>query len=155
MSHWKDLFAEIVATDVCCGCAACVLVCPHHVLEYDYSMEKPFQTDEKRPDGCTHGDKGCELCALACPRLDHDAGIWRWNWPTLEEQLFGRTRKPDEVFGVAREVVLAQAADPDVLAAAQDGGIGSALILHGLKTGDLDGAAVSAYDGKQMTSPKL
>jgi Fe-S-cluster-containing hydrogenase component 2 len=42
MSHWKDLFREIVATDVCCGCAACVLVCPHHVLDYDYSMEKPF-----------------------------------------------------------------------------------------------------------------
>src|SRR5688572_10898016 len=87
MSHWKDLFAEIVATDVCCGCAACVLVCPHHVLDYDFSMAKPFQTDEKRPDGCSHGDKGCELCALACPRLDHEAGIWRWNWPQLEEQL--------------------------------------------------------------------
>ncbi len=155
MSHWKDLFREIVATDVCCGCAACVLVCPHHVLDYDYSMEKPFQTDVQRPDGCSHGDKGCELCALACPRLDHEAGIWRWNWPQLEEQLFGRTRKPDEVFGVARDVVVAQAADADVLAAAQDGGVGSALILHGLETGTLDGAAVSAYDGQQMTSPRL
>lgn len=155
MSHWKDLFREIVATDVCCGCAACVLVCPHHVLDYDYSMEKPFQTDELRPDGCTHGEKGCELCALACPRLDHDAGTWRWNWPQLEDLLYGRQRKADEIFGVARDVVLAQAADPDVLTAAQDGGIGSALILHGLETGALDGAAVSAYDGRQMTSPKL
>jgi coenzyme F420 hydrogenase subunit beta len=155
VSQWKELFREIVATDVCCGCAACVLVCPHKVLDYDFSMEKPFQTDELLPDNCSHGEKGCELCALACPRLDHEAGIWRWNWPQLEELLFGRTRKPDEVFGVAREVVLARASDPEVVKAAQDGGIGSALIIHGLETGGLDGAVVSAFDGKQMTSPKL
>jgi coenzyme F420 hydrogenase subunit beta len=155
MSHWKDLFREIVATDVCCGCAACVLVCPHHVLEYDYDMEKPYQTDVMRPDSCSHGETGCEICALACPRLDHEAGIWRWNWPTLEEQLFGKTRASDEVFGVAREVVLGQAADPAVLAKAQDGGVASALLIRGFETGALDGAAVSAYDGKQMTTPKL
>lgn len=155
MSQWKELFSEIVATDVCCGCAACVLVCPHHVLDYDYGMEKPFQTDLERPDDCSHGIKGCTLCAQACPRLDHDAGIWRWNWPELEELLFGRTRGPDEVFGVAREVVVARAAEEAVVAAGQDGGIGSALILHGLETGALDGAVVSAFDGKQMTSPRL
>jgi coenzyme F420 hydrogenase subunit beta len=155
VSHWKDLFREIIATDVCCGCAACVLVCPHHVLDYDHSMEKPFQTDVARPDSCSHGEKGCELCALACPRLDHDAGVWRWQWPNLEEQLFGRTRRPDEVFGVFREVVLARASDPEIVAAAQDGGVASALLLHGFGTGALDGAAVSAYDGRQMTQPKL
>jgi coenzyme F420 hydrogenase subunit beta len=155
VSHWKDLFREIVATDVCCGCAACVVVCPHHVLDYDYALEKPYQTDVMRPDSCSHGETGCEICALACPRLDHDAGIWRWNWPTLEEQLFGRTRQADEVFGSFREVVLGQAADPEVLKAAQDGGVASALLIRGLETGTLDGAAVSAYDGRQMTQPKL
>ncbi|HYZ93871.1 MAG TPA: Coenzyme F420 hydrogenase/dehydrogenase, beta subunit C-terminal domain [Actinomycetota bacterium] len=156
MSQWKELFEQIVATDVCCSCAACVLVCPHHVLDYDFDMEKPFQTDPERPDDCSHGIKGCTLCAQACPRLDHDAGIWRWNWPQLEEQLFGRTRNPDEIFGVAREVVVARAAQDSVVAAAQDGGIATALILHGLETGALDGAVVSGYDGKtQMTEPKL
>lgn len=156
VSQWRELFKEIVATDVCCGCAACVLVCPHKVLDYDFSMEKPFQTDEERPDDCSHGIKGCTLCAQACPRLDHDAGIWRWNWPQLEEQLFGRTRNADELFGVAREVVLARAADDGVVSAAQDGGIATALILHGLATGGLDGAVVSGFDGKtQMTEPRL
>jgi coenzyme F420 hydrogenase subunit beta len=155
VSHWKELFAEIISTDVCCSCAACVLVCPHHVLDYDYDMEKPFQTDVLRPDSCSHGEKGCELCALACPRLDHDAGVWRWNWPELEGQLFGKTRKTDETFGVYREIVVARASDPAVCEVGQDGGIGSALLLHGLETGALDGAVVSAFDGNQMTSPKL
>ena len=45
----QDLFGEIVSTDVCCGCAACVLVCPHNVLDYDYSMEKPFRSIEVEP----------------------------------------------------------------------------------------------------------
>jgi coenzyme F420 hydrogenase subunit beta len=156
MSHWKELFAEIISTDVCCGCAACVVVCPHHVLDYDFSMEKPFQTDEQRPSSCSHGEKGCELCALACPRLDHGAGIWRWNWPDLEEMLFGRPRQPDEVFGVFRSVILGRASDPAIVEAAQDGGVGSALLLHGLETGALDGAVVSGYDGAtQMTEPRL
>ena len=156
MSQWKELFSEIVSTDVCCGCAACVLVCPHHVLDYDFETEKPFQTDPERPDDCSHGIKGCTLCAQACPRLDHDTGVWRWNWPSLEEQLFGRTRRPDELFGVARQVVLARSADEAVVGAAQDGGIASALILHGLETGALDGAVVSGYDGAtQITEPRL
>jgi coenzyme F420 hydrogenase subunit beta len=156
MSQWKELFSEIVASDVCCACAACVLVCPHHVLEYDFELEKPYQTDELRPDNCSHGEKGCDICARACPRLDHEAGIWRWNWPELEMQLFGRTRNADEVFGISRQILLARSSDPAIVAAAQDGGIGSALVLHGLETGALDGAVVSGYDGSnQMTEPKL
>ncbi len=155
MSQWKELFREIVATDVCCSCAACVVVCPHHVLRYDFGLEKPYQTDELHPDNCSHGEKGCDICARACPRLDHEAGIWRWNWPQLEELLFGRTRAPDEIYGVARQVVLARSSDPGVVAKSQDGGIGSAIILHGLETGAFQGAVVSAFDGKQMTSPKL
>src|SRR5438270_10578417 len=96
VSHWKELFSQIVATDVCCGCAACVVVCPHHVLDYDFQMEKPFQTDTLRPDSCSHGETGCEICALACPRLDHETGLWRWNWPQLEEAPHGRTRNSDD-----------------------------------------------------------
>jgi coenzyme F420 hydrogenase subunit beta len=156
MSQWRELFSEIVSTDVCCGCAACVLVCPHHVLDYDFTMEKPFQTDPGRPNDCSHGIKGCTLCAQACPRLDHDAGVWRWQWPQLEEQLFGRTRRPDEVFGVAREVVLARATAPRVCEAGQDGGIASAMLLYGFENGALDGAVVSGFDGAtQMTEPRL
>src|SRR5687768_4669085 len=105
MSHWSDLYSQIINTDVCCGCAACVVVCPHHVLGYDAELEKPFQTDIKHPDGCSHGDTGCDICARACPRLDHDTGMWRWDWPQLEELLYGRRRGSDEVFGINRFVL--------------------------------------------------
>jgi coenzyme F420 hydrogenase subunit beta len=133
-----------------------VVVCPHHVLRYDFSREKPYQTDEMHPDDCSHGQTGCDICARACPRLDHDAGIWRWDHPQLEELLFGRTRTTEDVFGIHRQVVLARSSDPDVVAKAQDGGVGSAIILHGLASGALQGAVVSGYDGAtQMTEPRL
>lgn len=156
MSQWKELFDQIVATDVCCACAACVLVCPHHVLEYDFALEKPYQTDELHPDSCSHGEKGCDICARACPRLDHENGVWKWNWPELETLLHGRTRQPDEVFGIYRQVLLARSTDPQIMAQAQDGGIGSALILHGFETGRLDGAVVCGLDASPwMTQPRL
>lgn len=156
MSQWKELFSEIVATDVCCGCAACVLVCPHDVLAYDFDTEKPFQTDDLRPDNCSHGEIGCDICTRACPRIDHEAGIWRWQWPELETLLFGRTRKTEEVFGIYRQLVIARSTDAEVMAKAQDGGIGSALILHGMETGSLDGAVVCGLDATPwMTQPTL
>ncbi|HVL81885.1 MAG TPA: Coenzyme F420 hydrogenase/dehydrogenase, beta subunit C-terminal domain [Actinomycetota bacterium] len=156
MSQWRELFRQIVSTDVCCGCAACVLVCPHHVLGYDFGMEKPYQTDELRPDDCSHGQTGCDICARSCPRLDTDEGIWRWRHAAVEQHLFGRTRAPDEVYGVARQVVLARSSDPEVVQRAQDGGVASAILIHGLQTGQLQGGVVSGYDGAtQMTVPKL
>jgi coenzyme F420 hydrogenase subunit beta len=156
MSQWKELFSEIVATDVCCGCAACVLVCPHDVLDYDFDTEKPFQTDELRPDDCSHGQKGCDICTRACPRMDSDAGIWKWQWPEIEQLLHGRTRLPEESFGIHRQVVVARATDPDIMTKAQDGGIGSALILHGFETKQLDGAVVCGLDSTPwMTQPTL
>lgn len=156
MSQWKQLYEQIVTTDVCCGCSICVVVCPHKVLEYDYATEKPYQTDTDGPGDCSHGKTGCDICSRACPRLDNDTGVWKWIWPDMEQALFGRTRLPEESFGIFRSVILARAADPQVLEAGQDGSVGSALILHGLASGALDGAVVSGFNGStQVTEPRL
>ena len=54
--HWKHLYEEIVATEICCSCSACIVACPHKVLELkDWD---PVQTDINSPfDNCVHGEE--------------------------------------------------------------------------------------------------
>ena len=134
--HWKHLYEEIVATEICCGCAACVVACPHKVL--DFRDFDPIQTDGRSPfDNCIHGEEGCSLCAMACLRLDPSLDV-------IEKMVFGERRKPEQPEGSYRTKLLARATDPAVLARGQDGGAVTALLAWGLDNGELDGAVLAA-----------
>jgi coenzyme F420 hydrogenase subunit beta len=134
--HWKHLYEEIVATEICCGCSACIVACPHKVLEL--SDWDPVQTDARSPfDNCVHGEEGCSLCAMACLRLGPSLDI-------IEDDLLGYGRRPAEkVEGVYRYKTLARATEARFLDKGQDGGAVTALLAWALDTGELDGAVVA------------
>ncbi len=134
--HWKHLHEEVVSTDICCGCSACIVACPHKVLELnDFD---PVQTDPNSPfDNCVHGEEGCSLCAMACLRLDPKVNV-------IEELIYGRRRKPDEIYGKYLYKTLVRATEKGVLAKGQDGGAVSALLGWAMEEGELDGAVVAA-----------
>ncbi len=140
--HWTELFNEVVTTGLCTGCAACVIACPHPVLDYDANngVYKPFHLDvDGDASNCTHGDKGCTMCTRACPRFR--------NWESeIDTHRFARERSDDEVFGIG-DVVLARAINADVIESGQDGAFVSALLIFALENDVIDAALVSGVAG--------
>ena len=144
-AQWRELYHEVVETNLCTGCAACVMACPRDVLEYDHSdTYHPFNVELSTPvDDCVHGQRGCDICTRACPRFRA--------WEVESDQaLFGRARRSDEVFGINRGIYLVRVADPRVLEAAQDGGLVSALLIWGLESGRIEGALTSRLSGTRL-----
>jgi coenzyme F420 hydrogenase subunit beta len=144
-AQWRELFHEVVETNLCTGCAACVMACPRDVLDYDHAETyHPFNVElSTAADDCVHGQRGCDICTRACPRFR--------DWEVeCDQALFGRAREPEEVTGIRRGVFLARAADPAVLEAGQDGGLVSALLIWGLATGRIEGALTSRLSATRI-----
>jgi coenzyme F420 hydrogenase subunit beta len=144
-TQWRELYHEVLATNLCTGCAACVMACPRDVLELDHAETyHPFNVElSTAVDDCVHGQRGCDICTRACPRFR--------DWEAESDQaLFGRTREAEEVIGIHRGVWLVRATDPQVLAAGQDGGLVSALLLWGLESGRIEGALTSRRSATRL-----
>jgi coenzyme F420 hydrogenase subunit beta len=146
-AQWAELFSEVVTSGLCTGCAGCVVACPHDVLGYDDTngVYRPFHLeDELGPGDCGHGQRGCTSCTRACPRFR--------TWETeIDTYLFGRTRAPEEMEGVAKDVFLARATDAELHQRGQDGGLVSAILLWALDHDRIDAALVSGLEGDGST----
>src|SRR5487761_2503585 len=144
--QWKELFSEVVTSGLCTGCAACVVACPHDVLDYESrnGVYKPWHLDiDGGREDCTHGVKGCTMCTRACPRFR--------NWEgEIDTHRFARERTDDEVWGIG-DVLLARASDPYLVANGQDGGVVSAILIYPLENDLIDAALVSGLEGDGAT----
>jgi coenzyme F420 hydrogenase subunit beta len=141
-AQWKELYAEVITTGLCTGCAGCVVTCPHDVIGYEHEEGKyiPFHLEEELGlDNCIHGEKGCTTCTRACPRFR----AWE---PAADMHLFGRVREPDEMGGIWRQLLLTRAADAEEHDKGQDGGFVSAMLNWLLDNDYIDGALVSGVE---------
>ena len=142
--QWKELYHEVVSTNLCTGCAACIMACPRDVLDYELASYHPVNVEDSTPfDDCIHGQRGCDICTKACPRFR----VWEVE---CDEALFGRARTADEVYGVYRDVLLVRANDEKIFEAGQDGGLVSALLIYGLENQKIDGALVSKVSEERI-----
>jgi coenzyme F420 hydrogenase subunit beta len=141
-AQWKELYAEVITSGLCTGCAGCVVTCPHDVIGYEHEegKYKPFHIEaELGLDNCIHGEKGCTTCTRACPRFR----AWE---PAVDTHLFGHVREPDQMAGIWRQILLTRAVDSDEHSQGQDGGFVSAM-LNWLRDHDyIQGAIVSGVE---------
>ncbi len=120
------LMREVVDKGKCVGCAACLTICPVDV--FDYVEEKPVDT---RHDACVY----CELCVDVCPVLrptDQD----------LPEQIGLKHPIQDEGFGPYNYGCFVRVTDKAPKVNGQDGGLCSALLIHMMNEGDIEGAVL-------------
>ncbi len=149
-AQWKELYAEVVTTGLCTGCAGCVVTCPHDVIGYEHAEGKytPFHLEEELgPDNCIHGEKGCTTCTRACPRFR----AWE---PSADMHLFGRVREPDELSGIWRKLLLTRAADDTQHQKGQDGGFVTAMLTWLLRNDYIEGAMVSGVEPDDVWKAK-
>ncbi len=138
---YELLAEEILKPGKCIGCAACVSICPVDV--FDYVDERPVAA---RAQACVN----CVLCAEVCPVLRP---------PDNDMQEFIGLQEPsiDEGYGPYAYGLYARATDPGILARCQDGGMVSAIILHGLEKGTLKAAVLGDVypENRQIGRHKL
>ncbi|MGD8546282.1 MAG: Coenzyme F420 hydrogenase/dehydrogenase, beta subunit C-terminal domain [Candidatus Bathyarchaeota archaeon] len=135
ISFDDSLLKNVVESEKCLGCGACVVVCPLKCLEY--IEEKPKLVKE-----CT----SCGICAQICPQFD-------WSLSSMENFVFGRERGSDEEFGIYRKLVRARTTDSKILEKCQDGGVVTALLTYALKNGLIEGAIVSGQTENKPLCP--
>ena len=144
--QWKELFSEVVTSGLCTGCAACVVACPHDVLEYDADDGdyKPFHLDidggprrlHPRREGLHPVHAGVSALSQLGERDRHAPLRARAN---RRRGLGHRRRRP-------------RARDRRVLVEnGQDGGFVSALLIYALEHDVIDAALVSGLEGDGST----
>lgn len=143
---------DVVDYGSCCECGACVLVCPHNVIEYVDGKPKQTAKAAAAFDYCGVSEgAGCDVCATACPRL----------WPReshLRAQTFGTSPGYADIFGEFRHIFVARTLDPAIAETGQDGGVVTALLAWARANDHIDGAVVSAVgkdDPPCFPSPKV
>lgn len=139
ISFEESLGAEVVNTEKCAGCGACVVTCPFECLEY--RNYKPILVKD-----C----KICGICPRVCPR-------YHQSQTAIEKYAFGRERSVEEEFGIHLRLAVAQAKDRKIINASQDGGLVTALLSFALENKLIDGAVVSGVSSEKpfLPIPKL
>ena len=149
---FKDMMNDVVDYGSCCECGACVVACPHNVIEYIDGKPKQTAKATAAFDFCGVSEgAGCDVCATVCPRL----------WPRedhLKDAVFKDERPFEDIFGVFRNIFVARTKKPDIAEVGQDGGIVTGLLSWALEAEQIDGAVVSTVgedDKPCFPSPKV
>ncbi|HYA32800.1 MAG TPA: Coenzyme F420 hydrogenase/dehydrogenase, beta subunit C-terminal domain [Candidatus Bathyarchaeia archaeon] len=127
---YKDLESKVWDTDKCCGCGACVGVCPTEALYFDGEAAHPQSNDYCK---VTRDSVPCGACYDACPRADE----------TCSEDL-------------GSIISIYQSRSKKRVADAQSGGVVSSVLAAAFESNLIDGAIVMGVDKwSQASQPEF
>ncbi|GBC62918.1 coenzyme F420 hydrogenase [Desulfonema ishimotonii] len=138
MKTFEDLIDEVQQPGLCHRCGGCVTFCTsinYGALELDEKGMPRFADKNK----CIE----CGLCYSICPEIDEMQEETR--------QVAGWVPPIGNVI----ETTIARAIDPAIRAAATDGGVVTALLVHLFDRGHIDGAIVTKKSGPFEREPML
>ncbi len=120
MLSYKDLKLNVWDTDKCCGCGACVGVCPTEALYFDEGADHPTSNDYCK---VTRDAVPCAACYSACPRVEETTSD-----------------------GFGEIISIVESKSKARLSEAQSGGVVSSLLAAAFEARLIDGAIVMNVD---------
>ncbi|MHA2281896.1 MAG: Coenzyme F420 hydrogenase/dehydrogenase, beta subunit C-terminal domain [Promethearchaeota archaeon] len=137
---FKNLEDEIIKTNKCCACGACVAYCSSQSFDViKMGGHTPQFISEANVDNC----KECGVCYYICPQTE-----------PLMNQLKEEYRIKDEI-GYIQDVIAAKTTDDKIKEMGQDGGLVTTLLSYLFDKNKIDAAIVSEYDEKLQPIPKI
>lgn len=138
---FKDLEEEVIKTNICCACSACISYCESQafdVIRMGVKSKPEFKSD-KNAENCTE----CGVCYYICPQTE-----------ILNAKLNEAFNVKDKL-GPFLNIIAAKTTNKSIENKGQDGGIVTTILSYLLKTHKIDGAIVSEYDEELHTNPKI
>jgi len=122
-----DLNDTIIKQGFCTLCGACEAACPVHAIR--------IEDHEIQHYDCSAFLDLCPICYDICPHTE----------PLLLETMKFVADAPfrREALGYYRQILLAQATDPEIRRLSHSGGVVTAILMQSLRDGIIDGAIVS------------
>lgn len=120
---FKDLNELVVEQKNCILCGLCSSLCPRIGLD----KEKPTLLEY---------DPECSMCLRMCSRTNFPKEL-------IEKKYFNNGALRDPLLGPYKQIIAAKSCSEKLTQSAQNGGSVSALLIHALETGIIDGALLT------------
>lgn len=131
--------AKIVDGGLCHRCGSCVGICPTGVL----GLSGDEYPEVQNLAACTD----CDLCVKVCPGDEFD-------YEQSHKDFTGQEPVREATHGSFQKALLAHSNSEDLRQSSTSGGLVTAVLLHLLEVGQIDGAVVIASDDEHLWKGK-
>lgn len=138
----EGTISSVVEDNLCTGCGTCVALCPNEAIRMVIDEKKGIYVPELDEGKCNN----CGICFKVCPGHEVD-------FKGLNLEIFG-TEPEDILIGNYLNCYTGHATDYDIRYNSSSGGLVTALLIHALEGGIIDGALVTRMKKNNPLEPE-